>query len=273
MQVTQHRGRGALRLAGAAALIAACSAPAGAATVFGYTDSVSWHADVNGSTRLNLAFTGGASFMDLDPTLHSMPVQSPISNGKLTAQASSLSCNPHGGNIFSQQCQVYTHFSFMTPIKAFGADWALLSGVLGDGASFLLHFADGSTMAMGEYTHPDGSQGGTTDGFFGWVSDTAVSGFDLFTYYGPEPLSAHQTFSVSNLDLSWVGSSGGGGGGGGGNGTVPEPATLALTLLGLLAAGAKARRPRQPDAAAYAAGHFSAARSPRAALPAPAVAH
>ena len=245
MQVTQHRGRGALRLAGAAALIAACSATAGAATVSGYTDSVSWHADVNGSTRLNLAFSGGASFVDFDPTLHSMPSQTPISNGKLTAQASSLSCNQYGGGSHAPQCQVYTSFSFMTPIKAFGADWALLSGVLGDGASFLLHFADGSTLAMGEYTHPDGSWGGTTDGFFGWVSDTAVSSFDLFTYYGPDPLAAHQTFSVSNLDLSWVGSTGGGGGGG--NGTVPEPATLALTLLGLLAASANARRTRQSN--------------------------
>jgi hypothetical protein len=112
------------------------------------------------------------------------------------------------------------HMTFGTPTLAFGADWDLSPGGVGDGVLLALTFSDSSTMSVLLPTN-------ILRFFYGFVSDTGVSSMILNS-----PGTGVEEFGMDNVRFL---GSGGNGGNGSNGGAVPEPSSL--LLLGSAVAG------------------------------------
>lgn len=240
MQITSRLVRTSARRLGAALVLAACAASAHAAAVVGYVDAAGWAAGVKGSIQ---GWSAGAPpalpgmVNDFRPWDVFHPVTpTPIVAGRYQVQADSVVCATSWGAP-GLGCLTYTAFSFATPITAFGIDLDVLPGGLGDGVSFLVSFLDGTKLEIGEYVHDDGVVAGTSHGFFGFTSDTAIGLISLITNSPPPPLLNHEAASVNRFQYVYRQDDSGGGGS-----SVPEPATWALALLALTALRTVARR-------------------------------
>jgi hypothetical protein len=116
-------------------------------------------------------------------------------------------------------CPSTTVFDFSPGTTAFGASFDLAPGGQGSGIFFEVTLAGGggTQQVLPGIVNP---AGGTFNGFFGFVSDTAFTEVRLgsgFTGNGEQ-------FNADNLEFAVPGQTS----------TVPEPATLALLASGLL---------------------------------------
>jgi hypothetical protein len=168
--------------------------------------------------------------IDFRPGSFGFPTPTPISGGHYQVQADSVTC-VNMGIVLGPPCKTYSAFNFATPITAFGIDLDVLPAGIGDGVSFLVSFLDGTKMEIGTYMHDLSLDlAGTSHGFFGFTSDTAIGLISLITNSAASPFTAHEVASVNRFQYVYRQDEAGGGGG-----TVPEPASWALALLALLA--------------------------------------
>jgi hypothetical protein len=198
----------------------ACAAPASAAVVTAYNSLAAWTGAATGRVVLeDFADTTLATGLTVNPA------GGAINNGKLDSALAVYGLCIGGG----AGCPATTTFGFTPGTTAFSAEWDLEPGGRGNGIYFEITLAGGGVQTVSGITNP---AGGTFAGFYGFVSDVAITGIRLgsgFTGQG-------ETFDADNLRFTVAG----GGGGGGGN-PVPEPATFALVGLGLLAAKTASR--------------------------------
>jgi PEP-CTERM motif len=215
---TQKLPRLSLALA-SITLFAAWAAPSQAGIVGTYTDRTTWSAAA-GNPATTETFSGGGLTSGLTTSGTEF-----VSGGVLNAQGlpGVFPTNQRDG------------LGFNPGTLALGGDWDLSPGGPGAGLGFSFTFADATTQDLFAIANP---AGGVFSGFFGFLSDKAITSITFFTgsFTGNSEL-----FTLDNLTF---GSGGNGNGGNGGNGgtPVPEPTSLALLAGGLLMSGWRVRR-------------------------------
>jgi hypothetical protein len=199
-------------------LLTPAAATAGSLTAF--HSLADWSAASPGTTRVEDFSSAGidsSGFYDVVTGLcDGLGIRSSVSGGTISGGGYSDSLFwgfGFGGPEDAPQLQ------FGSGIRAFGADWNL--GQLYGGLMMRVTFGDGSisTSVVAE------ALGGTFNGFFGVVSDEAISSIQLFA----PSFTSGQSFSMDNARIV----------------ETPEPATGLLLLLGSGAAGAYRRFRRQ----------------------------
>jgi hypothetical protein len=201
-------------------LFAAWAAPSQAGIIGTYTDRATWSAAAANPATTE-TFSGGGLASGLTPSGTEF-----VSGGVLNAQALPT--------VFPTSSR--DGLGFNPGTLALGGDWDLSPGGPGAGLGFSFTFADATTQDIFAIANPAG--GGTFSGFFGFLSDTAITSISFFT---GSLTGNSELFTLDNLTF---GSGGNGNGGDGGNGgtPVPEPASLALLAGGLLMSGWRLRR-------------------------------
>jgi hypothetical protein len=201
-------------------LFAAWAAPSQAGIIGTYNDRATWSAAA-GNPATTEAFSGGGLASGLTTSGTEF-----VSGGVLNAQALPT--------VFPTSSR--DGLGFNPGTLALGGDWDLSPGGPGAGLGFSFTFADATTQDIFAISNPAG--GGTFSGFFGFLSDTAITSITFFT---GSLTGNSELFTLDNLTF---GSGGNGSGGDGGNGgtPVPEPASLALLAGGLLMSGWRLRR-------------------------------
>jgi hypothetical protein len=147
--------------------------------------------------------------------------------GFATAQGGSIGGGVFSGTALTQFNNLANPLWNFGATTAFGADFDLAPGGAGDGLILAIDFVDGSSIAQAFIGNP---AGGTFAGFLGLVATSAIKSvrFD-------SPGTGQEAFSADNLRFMTAGGTGGGG-------DVPEPASLALSGLALMAAFAARRK-------------------------------
>jgi PEP-CTERM motif len=203
---------GVVRLAAgvAAAALAGVAGHAQAGTVTVYNTLASWTAAATGTVVVE-------DFAD-----------AALQAGFSTAQGGSVGGGVFNGLALTQFNDAANPLWNFGATAAFGADFDFGPGGAGDGLLLAIDFVDGSSIAQAFIGNP---AGGTFAGFFGLVASTAIKSvrFD-------SPFTGQEEFNADNLRFTTAG------GGGGGGGTVPEPGSLALCGLALMAAFAARRQ-------------------------------
>jgi hypothetical protein len=193
-------------------LIAAWAAPSHAGIVT-YTDRTAWSAAA-GNPSTTETFSGGPLAAGLSSS------GGFVSGGVLNAQGLPT--------VFPTTSR--DSLGFTPGVLALGGDWDLSPGGRGAGLGFSFTFADATTQDIFGLVNP---VGGTFAGFFGFLSDKAITSVSFFT---GSLTGNSELFTLDNLTFG-----NGGNTGGGGTTPVPEPATLAL-LAGGLVVGWRFRR-------------------------------
>jgi PEP-CTERM motif-containing protein len=201
-------------------LIAAWAAPAHAGIIGTYTDRATW-STAAGNPATTETFSGGPLASGLTTSGTGF-----VSNGALNAQGlpTVFPTNQRDG------------LGFNPGTLALGGDWDLSRGGPGAGLGFSFTFADATTQDVFAIANP--ANGGSFSGFFGFLSDKAITSITFFT---GSLTGNSELFTLDNLTFG-AGGDGNGGNGGNGGTPVPEPASLALLAGGLLMSGWQFRR-------------------------------